>query len=82
MDGKIIFAGTPDDVYEQIAEFSEMVGGFGNLLMMGHAAALSHEDTVENLTLFGKEVLPRLRMLGAGRDASAQSAPAPVAVRA
>lgn len=63
MDGKIIFAGTPDEVYDQIAEFSDSVGGFGNLLMMGHAAALSHEDTVENLTLFGKEVLPRLKAL-------------------
>jgi len=64
MDGKIMFVGTPDEVYEQIAEFSDSVGGFGNLLMMGHAGALSHEDTVDNLTLFGQEVLPRLKTLG------------------
>jgi hypothetical protein len=33
----------------------------GNLLMMGHAGPMSHEDTVNNLTLFSKEVLPRLK---------------------
>jgi hypothetical protein len=33
----------------------------GNLLMMGQAGAMSHEDTVGNLTLFAKEVMPRLR---------------------
>ena len=33
----------------------------GNLLMMGHAGCLSHEDTVDNLTLFAKEVMPRLK---------------------
>jgi hypothetical protein len=33
----------------------------GNLLMMGHAGTMSHEDTVDNLTLFSKEVLPRLK---------------------
>jgi hypothetical protein len=33
----------------------------GNLLMMGQAGYLSHEDTVDNLTLFSKEVLPRLQ---------------------
>jgi hypothetical protein len=32
----------------------------GNLLMMGHAGPMSHADTVDNLTLFAKEVLPRL----------------------
>jgi hypothetical protein len=33
----------------------------GNLLMMGHAGAMPHGDTVENLTLFAHEVLPRLK---------------------
>jgi hypothetical protein len=33
----------------------------GNLLMMGHAGFLSHEDTVSNLTMFAQEVLPRLK---------------------
>jgi hypothetical protein len=28
---------------------------------MGHAGFLSHEDTVSNLTVFAKEVMPRLK---------------------
>jgi ABC-type enterochelin transport system substrate-binding protein len=33
----------------------------GNLLMMGHAGFLSHEQTVDNLTVFAEEVYPRLK---------------------
>ena len=29
--------------------------------MMGQAGPMSHADTVDNLTLFAKEVLPRLK---------------------
>ena len=29
--------------------------------MMGHAGPMSHEDTVDNLTLFATQVLPRLK---------------------
>jgi hypothetical protein len=39
--------------------------GFGHLLMMGQGGLLSHEDTVANLKLFSKAVLPRLDELGA-----------------
>jgi alkanesulfonate monooxygenase SsuD/methylene tetrahydromethanopterin reductase-like flavin-dependent oxidoreductase (luciferase family) len=59
----LMFVGTPDQVYEQIADFNTEVGGFGHLLVMGQAGTLSHEDTVDNLTLFGKEVAPRLAEL-------------------
>jgi alkanesulfonate monooxygenase SsuD/methylene tetrahydromethanopterin reductase-like flavin-dependent oxidoreductase (luciferase family) len=61
IDAGILFCGTPDQVYSQIVDFCEYCGGMGNLLMMGHAGSLSHEDTVDNLTLFAKEVLPRLK---------------------
>jgi alkanesulfonate monooxygenase SsuD/methylene tetrahydromethanopterin reductase-like flavin-dependent oxidoreductase (luciferase family) len=61
IDAGILFCGTPDQVYAQIVEFTAYCGGMGNLLMMGHAGAMSHEDTVDNLTLFAKEVLPRLK---------------------
>ena len=40
------------------------VGGFGHLLMMGQGGHISHEDTVANLTMFSREVLPRLAELG------------------
>jgi alkanesulfonate monooxygenase SsuD/methylene tetrahydromethanopterin reductase-like flavin-dependent oxidoreductase (luciferase family) len=61
IDAGILFCGTPDQVYEQIADFTEYCGGMGNLLMMGHAGFLSHEDTVSNLELFAKHVMPRLK---------------------
>jgi len=57
------FAGTPDDVYDQIKALSDSVGGFGHLLMFGQGGFLDHQDTVTNITLFAKEVLPRLREL-------------------
>ena len=61
IDAGIMFCGTPDQVYAQIVDFCEYCGGMGNLIMMGHAGSLSHEDTVDNLTLLAKEVMPRLR---------------------
>lgn len=63
IDAGILFCGTPDQVYDQIVEFVGHCGGLGNLLMMGHAGAMTHEETVSNLTLFGTEVLPRLEEL-------------------
>ena len=33
----------------------------GNLLMMAGGGELTHEQTVDNLTLFSREVLPRLK---------------------
>ena len=44
--------------------FHGHVGGFGHLLMMGQGGHITHDDTVDNLTLFSKEVLPRLAELG------------------
>jgi alkanesulfonate monooxygenase SsuD/methylene tetrahydromethanopterin reductase-like flavin-dependent oxidoreductase (luciferase family) len=57
------FAGTPDDVYNQIKALNDQVGGFGHLLFFGQGGFLDHADTVANITLFGKEVMPRLREL-------------------
>lgn len=61
IEAGILVAGTPDQVYQQIAEFSDAVGGFGHLLLMAQAGFLNHEDTADSLTLIGKEVLPRLK---------------------
>jgi alkanesulfonate monooxygenase SsuD/methylene tetrahydromethanopterin reductase-like flavin-dependent oxidoreductase (luciferase family) len=63
VDACSVFAGTPDQVYDQIARFYDLTGGFGHLLMMGQGGNLSHAETVANLTLFSKEVLPRLQQL-------------------
>ncbi|HUB95885.1 MAG TPA: LLM class flavin-dependent oxidoreductase [Stellaceae bacterium] len=59
-DAAIMFCGTPDQVYAQIVDFTQHAGGLGNLLMMGQAGHLSHADTVDSLTLFAREVMPRL----------------------
>ena len=66
MDTDTVFAGTPDDVYNQIVDFSKRMGGIGNLLMFGQGGHLSHADTCDNIRLFAKEVMPRLRELNAG----------------
>ena len=63
IDAGVAFAGTPDMVFDQIKEFHDHVGGLGQLLMMGQGGHISHEDTVANLKLFSKEVLPRLEEL-------------------
>ena len=64
IDAGLVFAGTPDDVFDQLRAFHAHVGGFGHLLMMGQGGTISHEDTVANLTMFSREVLPRLGELG------------------
>jgi alkanesulfonate monooxygenase SsuD/methylene tetrahydromethanopterin reductase-like flavin-dependent oxidoreductase (luciferase family) len=63
IDAHVAFAGTPDQVFEQIKAYNTHVGGCGNLLMMGQGGDLSHEDTVSSLKMFSKEVLPRLAEL-------------------
>jgi alkanesulfonate monooxygenase SsuD/methylene tetrahydromethanopterin reductase-like flavin-dependent oxidoreductase (luciferase family) len=69
VDAAIAFSGTPDQVYSQIIELSEHVGGIGNLIVMGHGGDMPHGEALANLTLFAQEVLPRLRE----HDASAAS---------
>ena len=64
IDAGLVFAGTPDMVFDQMKQFYDHVGGFGHLLMMGQGGHISHQDTVANLSLFSKEVLPRLADLG------------------
>jgi hypothetical protein len=61
IDAGTMFAGTPDMVFQQIREFNEYVGGFGHLLAMAQGAWLDHKDTVANIELFSREVLPRIK---------------------
>jgi alkanesulfonate monooxygenase SsuD/methylene tetrahydromethanopterin reductase-like flavin-dependent oxidoreductase (luciferase family) len=65
IDAGLCFAGTPDDVFDQLRSFYDHVGGFGHLLMMGQGGLLDHDATVANLKLFSREVLPRLDELSA-----------------
>ena len=56
-----MFAGTPDQVYEQIKRHYEYVGGYGHLLIMGQAGFLEHDDTVKGIRMFARHVYPRLK---------------------
>jgi alkanesulfonate monooxygenase SsuD/methylene tetrahydromethanopterin reductase-like flavin-dependent oxidoreductase (luciferase family) len=59
----IVFAGSPDTVYQQIKRHYEHVGGYGHLLIMGQAGFLEHDETVRGIKLLATEVYPRLREL-------------------
>jgi len=74
MEARTVFAGNPDQVFEQIKTFYNEVGGFGHLIMMGQGGHISHQDTVKNLSLFAKEVLPRLAELKAPEPRAAAAA--------
>ncbi|MCL2429200.1 MAG: LLM class flavin-dependent oxidoreductase [Alphaproteobacteria bacterium] len=63
MASDTVFAGTPDDVYAQIKDFNERMGGIGHILFFGQGGHLDHKETVENISLFAKEVLARVREL-------------------
>jgi alkanesulfonate monooxygenase SsuD/methylene tetrahydromethanopterin reductase-like flavin-dependent oxidoreductase (luciferase family) len=64
----IAFAGTPDQVFNQICAFTDGIGGLGNLLMMSQGGHLGAEDTCDSMRLFASEVMPRLK----ARQAQAQ----------
>ncbi|HEY3657378.1 MAG TPA: LLM class flavin-dependent oxidoreductase [Steroidobacteraceae bacterium] len=65
----VMFSGAPDDVFNQLKEFYDSVGGFGHFLMqMG--GTLTSEETVDSLELFARDVAPRLRELTNGKFAT------------
>ena len=65
------FAGTPDQVFQQIKNFWEYSGGFGNLLMMGQAGFMTFDETLKSMKLFTQEVCPRLKELTSSYDSEA-----------
>ncbi|MCB2049071.1 MAG: LLM class flavin-dependent oxidoreductase [Novosphingobium sp.] len=60
----IMFWGEPERIYDQIAAYNEMVGGFGHLLIMGQNAHQPYEDVRDSLEMFGEFVLPELAKIG------------------
>jgi len=73
IEAGLMFAGTPDQVLRQITRFSDAMGGIGNLLLMCQGGDLGHDDTVDSLTLFGREVLPGLRAAVGGEEKRAMA---------
>jgi alkanesulfonate monooxygenase SsuD/methylene tetrahydromethanopterin reductase-like flavin-dependent oxidoreductase (luciferase family) len=72
MDTETVFAGTPDDVFNQLKAFNVRMGGVGHLLFFGQGGHLDHKDAQENIRLFGQEVAPRLLELGMPEAAAAE----------
>jgi alkanesulfonate monooxygenase SsuD/methylene tetrahydromethanopterin reductase-like flavin-dependent oxidoreductase (luciferase family) len=70
----IMFAGTPDEVHDQIVQFYDHVGGFGHLLMLGQAGFLDAAETVHGIRMFARDVLPRLNATLRDRPAAASVA--------
>ena len=60
----VMFAGNPDQVYEQIERIYESVGGFGNFLLQT-GGTLGTDEVRDELRLFANEVQPRLDRLTA-----------------
>jgi alkanesulfonate monooxygenase SsuD/methylene tetrahydromethanopterin reductase-like flavin-dependent oxidoreductase (luciferase family) len=54
----MLFAGTPDQVFDQIKGFWEHVGGFGHLLVQV-GGTMEAEESADSIRLFAKEVHPR-----------------------
>jgi hypothetical protein len=50
------------------------MGGVGHLLFFGQGGLLDHADTVANITLFGREVAPRLHALTVEPERSGKAA--------
>jgi alkanesulfonate monooxygenase SsuD/methylene tetrahydromethanopterin reductase-like flavin-dependent oxidoreductase (luciferase family) len=61
MQAGILFAGSPDTVYRQIMDFVDTVGPFGHLVMVGRSGPMTHAEAEKGITLFAREVLPRLK---------------------
>jgi len=61
IENGLMFAGTPDQVYDQFKRFHDHVGGFGHLLIMGQAGFLDHAETVAGIKCFARNVYPRLK---------------------
>ena len=55
-----IVCGTPDTVLEKL-KFLHGQLGMGHLIMYGQESRMSHDTTMSNIGLFGKEVLPVIK---------------------
>jgi alkanesulfonate monooxygenase SsuD/methylene tetrahydromethanopterin reductase-like flavin-dependent oxidoreductase (luciferase family) len=55
------FAGTPDEVVEQIVSFHGRVGGFANLMMMVQGGTMGTDLVLPSMELFAEAVMPEVR---------------------
>jgi alkanesulfonate monooxygenase SsuD/methylene tetrahydromethanopterin reductase-like flavin-dependent oxidoreductase (luciferase family) len=71
--GELRFCGSPDTVAQQIAAFHEPTGA-GVVDIAFGGAGLTLQETVKSMRLFGTEVLPRIRHIGAGAASQQETA--------
>jgi alkanesulfonate monooxygenase SsuD/methylene tetrahydromethanopterin reductase-like flavin-dependent oxidoreductase (luciferase family) len=74
VDSGELFIGSPDTVAARIRHFYDQVGGFGEIMIHGGRDYATPEKRVASMTLFMKEVAPRLRGLGPDEATAKQAA--------
>ena len=81
IESGLMFAGTPDQVVEQVTRFHTEVGGFDHFLAMVQGGTMTTETVNRSMELLAEEVLPRLRrdLPTTWSTGPASTAPAPTA---
>jgi alkanesulfonate monooxygenase SsuD/methylene tetrahydromethanopterin reductase-like flavin-dependent oxidoreductase (luciferase family) len=64
-DDGFVLVGTPDRVYQDLMAQYEEYGGFGTFMAIVRMGAMPQELVLNNVRLFGKEVIPRLHAVEA-----------------
>ena len=59
----LLLIGTPDQVFEQVMEQYEQVGGFGTLLAMIRMGSMPQDVLLRCIRLMGEELVPRLHQV-------------------
>lgn len=67
-ENHIAIWGTPDSVVKQIKSLYRKSGGLGHLIAMMHSGDMDFKTTAKSMTLFAKEVVPKLKNLGSVSD--------------
>lgn len=75
-DRGMVVCGDPDQVFNQLSAYYDDIGGFGTLLIGMGKTWGKYDDRVRSMTLFMKEVAPRLRKHVAAREAARKEQPA------
>ena len=71
--GELRFCGSPDAVVQQLTAFHETTGA-GVIDIAFGGAGLTLQETLKSMRLFGTEVLPRIRHIGAGAASQQETA--------
>ena len=71
----LLLLGTPDQVFDQVMEQYEQVGGFGTLLAMIRMGAMPQDVLMRCIRLMGEELVPKLHAV----KSKVHKAPAPAA---